>query len=290
MNMQRQLVSAVLAAAILSPIAELTTSSFLPSVVAQAANANQLQMTPQKRFYVRGEEVQLVGRFKANAPVRIIETYQDERTRRNVQQVLLETKANSEGLVSFNYRLPSETFKDNVRITLQGPGRSYNVRIPIGRSVPQPPPNQPQQPAVNFPIIVSSPEVELDQCSKCYMKSDVTLSITPSGGLIYAKTRIWARDKWKGFTGGVEVVLLDQNDNVLYISQLRKYGVNGRYIPGAPDSRTESWNEPIPAEVMGRATKIAIVHRRTPTPRLGDLFKDIKQLAEAIKPVIQLLK
>lgn len=264
------------------------------SAVAQAARRAQLQITPQKNSYFRGEEIQITGELSPNAPVEIIQIYRHEHTGQRVREVLLNTQANSRGRVKFTYRIPLETFKDNIRIAFRSQGRSQRVRIPLGR--PTPPPNNPPQtpipkpivnPAVNFPIKVSSPETKVK--SKSYMQSDVTLSQTPSGGLISSKTRIWSRNKWNGFTGGVEVVLLDENDNVLFISQLRKYGVNGRYIPGAPDSRTETWSEAVPADVMTRARKIAIVHRHTPTNRLPGLFSDMKQLVDAIKPIIQLL-
>lgn len=265
----------------LAPIPFMNTAQF--SQIAQAAENNQLQKSPQKEFYIRGENIEFSGRFKPNVPVKIIESYKHERTGQNEQRVLAETTSNSEGIASIKYQVPLDALKDDVHIIFEGPRRTYNTRIPIG-STPKP---QPPKPVVNFPIKVSSPETKVG--NKDYMQSDITLSLNPSGGLLYGVTRTWTKDKWTGFTGGVEVVLLDESDNYLYISQLRKYGVNGTWIPGAPDSRTSTWNESISADVMRKAKKVAIVHRHTPTPRLPGLFANIKDLVEFIKPLIQVL-
>mgnify|MGYP001801196456 FL=1 len=296
-------------------VASLLSTSFIaPTLIPYSISANSssaaqaaprarrtpLQITPQKRSYSRGEEIQLTGKSSPNAPVEIIQMYKHQYTGRRVREVLSNTQANSQGIVNFRYRIPLEEFKDNIRIAFRSQGRSQRVRIPLGRPTPPPnpqPPNNPPQtpiaprpvtkPELQFPLTISSPETKVK--SKSYMQSDVTLSTTPSGGLLYSKTRIWSRNKWNGFTGGVEVVLLDENDNFLFISQLHKYGVNGRYIPGAPDSRTETWNETIPADVMKRARKIAIYHRHTPKSRLTELFSDMKKLVDFVKPVVQLL-
>ena len=38
----------------------------------------------------------------------------------------------------------------------------------------------------------------------------------------------------RGFTGVVQAFLVDANSNVIYMSQVYQYGVNGRWIPGGP--------------------------------------------------------
>ena len=310
---KKSVISSLFAASLLStsfiaPTLIPYSNSANSSSVAQAApraRRTPLQITPQKRSYSRGEEIQLTGKSSPNAPVEIIQMYKHQYTGRRVREVLSNTQANSQGIINFTYQIPLEEFKDNIRIAFRSQGRSQRVRIPLGRPTPPPnpqPPNNPSQtpiaprptepgpvtkPELQFPLTISSPDTKVK--SKSYMQSDVTLSTTPSGGLLYSKTRIWSKNYLNGFTGGVEVVLLDENDNFLFITNLRKYGVNGRWIPGAPDSRTETWNETIPTDVMTRVKKIAIYHRHTPKSRLTELFSDMKKLVDFVKPLVQLL-
>lgn len=288
--MKPQLILTLVTATTVAVLAELTNTLFLPDfnsdVTAQAAsNRIRLNLNPRKNAYGRGESVELVVEFKPDVPIQIIQTYQHEQTRQDVREILLETRTNGSGIVRFTYSIPSDDLKDNLRLTISSQAQAQTIRIPLGKSITQSP--KPPSPSVNFPIKVSSPKDKIQ--SGDYMQSDVTLSQAPSGGLIYAKTVIWTKNKFDGFTGGVEVVLLDERENVLYVSQLHKYGVNGKYIPGAPSSRTETWSDAVPTEVMAQAKKIAIVHRHTPKNRLMDFLKDLKQVVEYVKPVIQAL-
>jgi hypothetical protein len=260
------------------------TSGTQLSQVAEAAEP--IHIEPRQDYYKRGEMVKVIADFRPNVKVVFSERYKDEHSGQIVEKILSEVTSNAEGIALLPYKVPLEQNKDNVYVIAKGPNRTREIRLPIGGSTPKPQP-QPPKPTVNFPILKSSPETKVG--SKDYMQTDINLSLNSSGGLLYGKTRTWTTDKWTGFTGGVEVVLLDENENILYISQLRKYGVNGKYIPGSPSSRTSTWNESVPTDVMQRAKKIAIVHRHTPTPRLGNLFGDIKKLVDFIKPLITIL-
>jgi hypothetical protein len=125
--------------------------------------------------------------------------------------------------------------------------------------------------------------------SKCYMHTKITISNNGGGnGSIKGETKTWTSSKFRGFTGGVEVALLDQNKNVLYVTELQKYGVNGRALPG-DSNRTETWQETLPQGVVDKVYSYAIHQRHTPTDRLKDLINKVTNTYNDIKPIIDVL-
>ena len=297
MTILRLFPGALAATVLLSSLGAIAPIFINPEASSQVAQAAGLQLRPTQNRYARETAVQVSGRFSPNETIKVHQIYTHEQTRQEVKEELATMQASKRGVIQFDYRIPGEGFKDNLRIVMEGGGRSQVIRIPLGGNVrppssPQPaspvqPPNSPSAQTA-FPKTVSSGTTNIK--GKDYMATEVTLSTTASGGLITGKTVIWTENKLSGFTGGVDVALLDQNNNVLHISELHKYGVNGKWIPGAPSSRTEPWNEPVPQEVMAQVSKIAIVHRHTPKNRLPGLIKNLKQLAEHIKNVAEAAK
>jgi hypothetical protein len=118
---------------------------------------------------------------------------------------------------------------------------------------------------------------------KCYMNTKITISNNGGGnGRIDGETRTWTDVKFAGFTGGVEVVLFDEDKNILHVTDLRSYGVNGRAIPG-PSDRTETWNESLPQATVDKVRSYAIRQRHTPKDRLlGNLAEVMKIVAPLI--------
>jgi hypothetical protein len=117
---------------------------------------------------------------------------------------------------------------------------------------------------------------------KSYMKTTITISNQGGGaGRIDGETRTWTDVKFAGFTGGVEVALFDKDKNLLHVTQLQKYGVNGRAIPGASD-RTEKWNENLSSGMVDKVASYAIRHRHTPTDRLVDNIEKVKPIVEGL--------
>ena len=102
-------------------------------------------------------------------------------------------------------------------------------------------------------------------------------------GQLRAKTRTWTSEALTGFTGGVVVALTDKDGELLHFTKVRKYGVNGTAVPGAPSSRTKEWDETIPPEVMSKFAGIAIVHRYEPTPRWLETTNDVVEFAKYVK-------
>lgn len=113
-----------------------------------------------------------------------------------------------------------------------------------------------------------------------WMETSVKLSNT---GILRGQTKTWTTACQDGFTGGVRVILMAKDGNDLYITKLRKYGVNGTCIPSAPSSRKESWDDNVPLNLVNQTTKIAIVHIKKPTDRVDEFLEKAKEVAEIAK-------
>jgi hypothetical protein len=117
-----------------------------------------------------------------------------------------------------------------------------------------------------------------------WMETSVKVSNT---GIINARTHTWTTSCADGFTGGVRVVLMKKDGNDLYITKLRKYGVNGTCVPSAPSSRNESWDENVPLSIINETAKVAIVHIKKPTDRVDEFLEKAKEVAEIAKTVAE---
>lgn len=84
---------------------------------------------------------------------------------------------------------------------------------------------------------------------------------------IDADTHIWTGDDWVGYTGGVFVLFLDANGNVIGSTIQHRFGVNGQQVPGAPSDRTVHWAEAVRPNVANRTAGLVIVHEYAPKGR-----------------------
>src|SRR3954447_21158783 len=84
-----------------------------------------------------------------------------------------------------------------------------------------------------------------------YMTTDATLS---ADGVINAFTRTRSVTWFGGFTGGVQVLLVDANGVVIGTTNQRRYGVDGTKI-GRSD-RTENWTQSIDPSISSRTVKL----------------------------------
>ncbi|HET6201893.1 MAG TPA: hypothetical protein VFI25_03720 [Planctomycetota bacterium] len=133
---------------------------------------------------------------------------------------------------------------------------------------------------VAFPIETSARK---DLGGGDHMETTVKISNT---GMISGLTRTWTNEALRGFTGGVEVVLLDAKQNELYVTEKRRYGVNGEAL-GSPSDRKDSWHEEIPVEVRPQVLEnvrgVSILQLRAPRShwdRTVEMIKDCLEIAK----------
>ncbi len=106
--------------------------------------------------------------------------------------------------------------------------------------------------------------VEDEVASKRYMASTVTLD---SAGTISGVTTLTNKNRLLGFTGGVFVVALDENNEALYTTEIRTYGVNACFFKKSR-TRTVSWTDQVPEEYLSQVASIAIMQVHSPTYRV----------------------
>ena len=133
--------------------------------------------------------------------------------------------------------------------------------------------------AAQFPIKKSKEE----RIKGGHMHSDVTLS---DNGRIDGVTRTWTSDELNGFEGGVVVAVTDLSLNILWVTPLHKWGINGHSVPGASSDVTRSWSETVPADVMNKAAFIAIIQMDSPTDKIKKFLGDVKADAALILPLV----
>lgn|GEM_PF-5360306 len=158
-------------------------------------------------------------------------------------------------------------------------GRLYEVGGQGAPAAPPAPPNYPQprpsayQPSAAFPIRTEKFDVIMD---KCDMRTNVVLS---NNGRLDGHTRLSCGRKFLGFTGGVSVGVYDINGNVLYMSSIHRWGIDGP-LPGQHTQvREDDWSEQVPPNVLSQARYLGIAQMHTPNPVLSrtdlDQFKGI---------------
>ena len=136
---------------------------------------------------------------------------------------------------------------------------------------------------VRFPLKLNSGEKTVG--SHWYMETNATVS--NNGRLdIVTKTKSC---QTKGFTGGVWISLLDKETvegaNILYVSPVQSYGVNGKDPLGGCKERSAPWSDTVPADALSKVRGIVIHHARDPKPRVTkeDVYEAIRLGAEIYK-------
>jgi len=94
-----------------------------------------------------------------------------------------------------------------------------------------------------------------------------TVAYLNGEGLVSGRTTLKNYNNFLGFTGGLFIVALDENDNAVYASDVHKWGVNSAFFKKCK-TRTEDWSEQIPVEYLAKTAKFSIVQMHTPTNRV----------------------
>jgi len=101
-------------------------------------------------------------------------------------------------------------------------------------------------------------------------------------GRVDSELHVWTNNEFTGFHGAGCVFAVDEMNQILWNSQLHTLGVDGTWIPGLPSSRTQLWNETIPADVMQVTETIRIAVLANPT---NMLMRDIDMLVNVGKQI-----
>ena len=114
--------------------------------------------------------------------------------------------------------------------------------------------------------------------SHWHMETNVTLS---KNGRIdgHTKTKLCQR---KGFTGGVWVALMDKDTNVLHITKVKSYGVDGKGFDNRCQQRSAPWNENVSSNLAKKVGGIVIHHSHNPRARFTkeDVYEVIEKGAK----------
>ena len=110
--------------------------------------------------------------------------------------------------------------------------------------------------------------------SHWYMDTKIVLS---KNGRLDGKTTTKSCQR-KGFTGGVWASLLDKDKNILYISRVHSYGINGKGFDNKCKKRSAPWNENISINIVNKVGGIVIHHARNPKERVSK--KDVYEAIE----------
>lgn len=93
-----------------------------------------------------------------------------------------------------------------------------------------------------------------------HMQTNVT--VAKDSGVVSAVTHTWDTRAFAGFTGGVEVWLLDQNGSIIATTQSHTFSVDGNFIGGQSD-RLDNWSEQLDPSIASQATSVRIFQYAT---------------------------
>ena len=113
------------------------------------------------------------------------------------------------------------------------------------------------------------------------METSITIS---NNGRIDGVTRTWTAAQWTGFTGSVALAITDRNGNILYVTEPKSWGVDGKRIP-KPSNRTEAWSDAVPRNVLSKVGGYSIIHTTKQRDRWRSWLRDAKEAATEIKGI-----
>ena len=132
--------------------------------------------------------------------------------------------------------------------------------------------------------MLSSGLVHSDLGANHHMWTQVRLDTTT--GQLDANTRTATFTWFGGYTGGVQVALLDAQDFIIARTGAHRFGVDGTWI-GKSD-QTQPWGESIPIDVVRRTVRLQIFHFWAPnwSANLDKWLSIGKSVGQAIAGVV----
>lgn len=120
-----------------------------------------------------------------------------------------------------------------------------------------------------------------DKVATGQMRTSFTIG---SNGDLNANTRTWTNNSLVGFTGGVFIGLTDSFETIIWRTDLKTSGVDGKLI-GKSD-RTEVWQAVVPPSIFKRTRGYVIVHEHTPKFPAADWFES-EEGKQFIRRIVQ---
>jgi hypothetical protein len=138
-------------------------------------------------------------------------------------------------------------------------------------------------------VIESSRQDEVrSDMPRRYMSSTVRLS--QEGGRLDGDTRTWTRQPWVGYTGGVLVLLIGPNEEILHNTAVVQFGVDGFRIPFKRSDRTDHWVHGVPVEASRATARLEIVHTHAPKNRVLDIIREAQEVGKALSELLVTLR
>jgi hypothetical protein len=104
-----------------------------------------------------------------------------------------------------------------------------------------------------------------------------TTAVLTNQGEIKGTTILENYNNVFGFTGGVFVVALDENNEAVYSTGIHNFGINSAGFKKMT-SRMVSWSDSIPPEYLSRIDKITIVQAHNATNRVWTWIYDHREV------------
>jgi hypothetical protein len=116
-----------------------------------------------------------------------------------------------------------------------------------------------------------------------YMRAIVSLD---DAGNMQVRTHTYVHIDLSGFTGGVLVSLTDKNGEVLYVTPLAQYGVDGRWVFWSQSDRWDNEYYSVGADIAARTDRIDVWVGWAPHNRFWQDIIPIEQIIQLIIWVI----
>jgi hypothetical protein len=117
-----------------------------------------------------------------------------------------------------------------------------------------------------------------------YMRAIVSLD---DAGNIQVRTHTYVHMDLAGFTGGVVVSLSDSSGNVLYVTPLVQYGVDGRLVFWSQSDRWDNEYYTVAPEIAARTDRIDVWVGWAPRNRFWEDILPVQRIIELIIWVVQ---
>jgi len=140
----------------------------------------------------------------------------------------------------------------------------------------------PSQLPLSFPVKASTPYQKI--ASRGKMKTSLSID---ANGTIRGLTKLRVTGGVKGFTGGLSLALLGENDSWLGDVTVGRWGIdpNIAFWSSQSGRRNVSWTKQVPRETLQRLRRVVIIQSHKPKSRLDNIKRSLNK-GRAIADVV----